>query len=145
MTGAEIEMEARSFIGVRYRHQGRSREGVDCIGLPVLVRERLGLATPPVALNYAPLPTDEAMLDFCKLHMRAVDRGDLHPGDVVVMSIGVARHMGIVATYVHGGLSLLHARSRHPRRVSETQFTDAWLRSEGARVLGCFRFSEVDQ
>ena len=31
--GDLIVAEARRWIGVRWRHQGRSRSGVDCIGL----------------------------------------------------------------------------------------------------------------
>jgi cell wall-associated NlpC family hydrolase len=34
---------ARSWLGVPWRHQGRTRQGVDCAGLVVLVGRGLGL------------------------------------------------------------------------------------------------------
>ena len=35
---------ARSWLGVPWRHQGRTRQGVHCAGLVVLVGRELGLA-----------------------------------------------------------------------------------------------------
>ncbi|AMM23159.1 NlpC/P60 family protein [Variovorax sp. PAMC 28711] len=141
MTGAEVEATARQLIGVRYRHQGRSRDAVDCIGLVIVTRDILGLPNPELPVDYAPLPIDDAMLVYCKAHMVSVT--DMQPGDVVCLQYKVARHMGILGTYPHGGLSLLHARSMHPRKVDETAFNEAWRRQEQCRVIGCFRFREV--
>lgn len=143
MTGADVEAAARQLIGVRYRHQARSRSAVDCIGLVIVTREILGLPNPEVPMDYAPLPVDDAMLSYCKAHMAEIDRSELQAGDVVCLQYKVARHMGITGTYPHGGLSLLHARSLHPRRVAETAFNEAWLAQDGCRVIGCFRFPEV--
>ena len=39
-----IVAEARTWLGVPWRHQGRSRAGVDCAGLVVLVARALELA-----------------------------------------------------------------------------------------------------
>ena len=39
----EIIRQARSWIGVRFRHQGRSRQGIDCVGLVYVVGKSLGL------------------------------------------------------------------------------------------------------
>lgn len=141
MTGAEVEAAARQLIGVRYRHQGRSRAAVDCIGLVIVTREILGLPNPELPVDYAPLPVDDAMLEYCKAHMLEV--ADKQPGDVVCLQYKVARHMGILGTYPHGGFSLIHARSMHPRRAAETAFNDAWLNQEQCRVIGSFRFREV--
>ena len=35
---------ARAWLGVPWRHQGRTRQGVDCAGLVVLVGREFGLA-----------------------------------------------------------------------------------------------------
>lgn len=35
--------EARSYLGVRFRKGGRDREGIDCVGLLVVVGQSLGL------------------------------------------------------------------------------------------------------
>lgn len=143
MTGPEVEAAARQLIGVRYRHQGRTPAAVDCIGLVIVTRDILGLPNPELPCDYAPLPVDDAMLEYCKAHMVEIDRSDALSGDVVCLQYKVARHMGILGSYPHGGLSLLHARSMHPRKVAETVFNEAWLQQEQCRVIGCFRFCEV--
>jgi cell wall-associated NlpC family hydrolase len=138
VSGADICTAARAWIGTRWEHQGRSREGVDCAGLILKVAHELGLTEFDTA-DYAPQATDETMLALCREHMQAVDLADLRPGDVVVMAFDANRHLAFVGDYLYGGLSLIHAYSQAPRRVVEHRFADDWV----ARVRGCFRFPEV--
>lgn len=135
MTGADVVAAARAWVGVRYRHQGRSREGVDCIGLPACVRAELGLVTLDVT-DYAARATDESMLNWCRENMVAVS--ELLPGDILVMAFGTDRHMAIVGDYPHGGLSIIHAYLDN-RRVVENRLDEVFM----ARVIGQFRFPEV--
>lgn len=138
VTGADVVAAARSFVGVRYRHQGRSRDhGVDCIGLPACVRAELGLVTQDVT-DYQRQATDESMLEWCRQYMVSVTRDALQPGDVLVMAFGPDRHMAIVGDYPHGGFSIIHALLSN-RRVVENRLAAADL----ARVRGCFRFPEI--
>lgn len=137
MTGAEIVTAARVFIGTRYVHQGRSASGVDCIGLPVCVRAELGLPELDAA-GYARATMDTEMLDFCRAHMVEVARDALQPGDILVQMSGKVRHMAIVADYLHGGLSIVHAWLP-ARRVVECRLDDEFMET----VRGCFRFPEV--
>lgn len=138
MTGADIVRAARAWIGVRYAHQGRSREGVDCIGLPVCVRADLGLPALDAAPGYARTSAAFEMLDFCKANMREISADQLQPGDILVQVSGNVRHMAIVGDYPGGGLSIIHAYLPN-RRVLECRIGDEFLRS----VRGCFRFLEV--
>jgi cell wall-associated NlpC family hydrolase len=135
VNGIDIVLKAREMLGVRYRHQGRSREGVDCIGLPALVRAELGLETIDVT-DYPRRATDESMRDWCRDHMVAVD--EIQPGDILVMAFGTDRHMCIVGDYPHGGHSIIHAYIDN-RRVVENRLDEAFA----ARVIGRFRFPEV--
>lgn len=137
VTGADIVRVARSFLGVKYRHQGRSREGVDCIGLPVCVRAELGLPALDVE-GYARRTTDSQMLDFCRAHMHEVQRDQLQPGDLLVCMQGATRHMAIVADYPGGGLSIIHAHLPN-KKVVECRLDDQFMKT----VRGCFRFPEV--
>jgi hypothetical protein len=41
---AAIVRAAKSYLGVRFRHQGRDRTGLDCVGLVVRVCNDLGMA-----------------------------------------------------------------------------------------------------
>lgn len=137
VSGTDVVRVARSFIGCRYRHQGRSREGVDCIGLPVLVRAELGLSSLDVE-GYARRTTDSEMLNFCRARMREVPRDQVEPGDVLVCMQGVTRHMAIVGDYPGGGLSIIHAHLPN-KKVVECRLDDFFMK----HVRGCFRFPEV--
>ena len=137
VTGAAVVRAARSFLGVKYRHQGRSREGVDCIGLPVCVRAELGL--PPMdATGYAKRTVDSEMLDFCRANMVPVDRASLQPGDLLVQMTGQLRHIAIVGDYPGGDLSIIHAHLPN-KKVVECRLDDVFMKT----VRGCFRFPEV--
>jgi cell wall-associated NlpC family hydrolase len=61
MTPAEFIAFAETWIGVPYAHQGRSRVGVDCAGLPVAVLREAGALPPDFRerLNYSRHPAEE--------------------------------------------------------------------------------------
>lgn len=141
MNGLDIVTEARTWIGVRWKHQGRDRDGIDCAGLVLKVAHGLG-ATDFDTRDYLPQSQDESMLALCDEHMERVDVA--RSGDVAVIRYDGSRHMGIVGDYIYGGLSLIHAYSRAPRRVVEHRFSDDWLRTEGAVWLATFRFPGVE-
>lgn len=138
ISGADVVAEARRWLGTRYRHQGRSHEGVDCIGLPVCVRQALGLPALDVE-GYARRTTDSEMLNFCRAHMHEVRRDQIEPGDLLVCMHGVTRHMAIVGDYPGGGLSIIHAHLPN-KKVVECRLDDSFMKY----VRGCFRFPEVN-
>jgi cell wall-associated NlpC family hydrolase len=71
VTGNDVIREARSWTGTRYLHQGRSRAGVDCIGLIIVVCQRLNLVPLdlPQPRNYGPMPAcgllEESVREHC--------------------------------------------------------------------------------
>lgn len=142
MTGADVVQEARSWVGTRWLHQGRSQDGVDCAGLVIKVAHALELFEFDTA-DYSRQATDESMLMLCREHLLPVTLRFAKPGDVAVMRFGLNRHIGIFGDYLHGGLSLIHAFSKHPRRVIEHRFSEEWLQSERAALIGVFRFPGI--
>lgn len=144
MNGTEIVTAARGWSGVRWLHQGRSRDGVDCLGLVLVVAHDLGL-TDFDTRDYARQAKDESMLEQCREHLVEITRAAARPGDVAVMRFENNRHIGIFGDYVHGGLSLIHAFSQAPRKVVEHRFSDDWLRGYKASLMSCFRFPGVSE
>lgn len=121
----DIVEEARTYLGVPWVHQGRSRDGIDCAGLPCLVARAVRGYTFDIA-NYAAQAQDETMLALCAEHMDRVPMEELAPGHVVVMRFQNQRHIGIIGDYP-GALSLIHAASNHGK-VVEHRLDSVWRR-----------------
>jgi len=138
VTPEQIVTEARSWLGVRWHHQGRSRAGVDCLGMVHMVGVGCGLprVTEPA---YGRLPSGDRLVEelqrYCvrctepAVGLLAVFRFDGHP-----------KHVGFIGDYLHGGLSLIHAYAIN-RKVVEHRLDDAWR----ARIVALFDLPGVER
>ena len=136
MTRTDVVAEARTWLGVRWVHQHRSREGIDCAGLIICVARDLGFLSSDFDLNgYSRMP-DGTLLAVCDEHMNRIDKVSMQPGDVLVVATEHdPQHMGILGNYRHGGLSLIHAASK-VGKVIETRLMFARnLKFRGAYAL----------
>jgi len=133
---------ARGWVGVKFHHQGRTREGgVDCLGLLVKVAEECGLAHEGVALcsldrvDYGRNPDTRGLQDMLARVARQVTA--YAAGDVVLLSIeGRAQHLALLADYPHAGeLAMIHAYAP-AHKVVEHRFDEAWR----GRVAAAYRF-----
>lgn len=102
---------ARDMIGVRWKHQGRSRRGIDCGGLLVWCIQTVDrIAYDPK--GYTRLPYRHSLEATLQQNMgNPLEPGEIRYGDVAVFAWNSVdpNHCGIVGDYVHGGLSLIHA------------------------------------
>ena len=83
---ARVVAVARSLVGVPYRPMGRTRAGLDCVGvLVVALKEGLGVEVDPV--GYPARPTSSQSFACARLYglARIPGRADLRPGDVALM------------------------------------------------------------
>lgn len=143
MTGADVVLEARRWVGTPYRHQARARGvGTDCGGLIGGVAIALGLLPPdwwerefePRFGGYGRQP-DGTLQALCDAVMDRIPAGGYTTGDVLLMSFTrEPQHLGFVADYVHGGHSIVHAMSR-AGRVAEHRLAPEWRR----RILAAYR------
>lgn len=122
----EIVARGRALIGVRFRAQGRSAAGLDCVGL---VAHAIGASDVP--RDYALRGASPARL-AAELEAAGLRRaGTIRPGDVLVMNAGPGQlHLGIWsgAGLIHGDAGL--------RRVVERPGPPPWP------VTGIWRIGE---
>lgn len=124
-TPADVVTAARSYIGVRWHHQGRSRAGLDCAGLVVCVAHDLGLSDFDTR-DYGRLPAGDAMRKVMRTHCTELPADALAPGVVALMRFDAEpQHLAIVADYLYGGHSIAHALMQS-RRVVEHRLDDLW-------------------
>ncbi|HKW82999.1 MAG TPA: NlpC/P60 family protein [Burkholderiaceae bacterium] len=130
---------ARKYLGVRWHHQGRSRAGVDCAGLVVCVAHDLGLSEFDTS-DYGRLPNGDTMRSLLREHCTELRADALAPGLVALMRFdGEPQHMGIVADYVHGGHSIVHALAQR-RCVVEHRLDELWRR----RIVALYALPGVE-
>jgi NlpC/P60 family putative phage cell wall peptidase len=127
VTRAQVVACARSWIGTRWHHQGAVKGvGCDCAGLLMGVAREVGLADVLIT-GYARTPSGHELERHCDAHMNRKPIDALLPGDVAVFRYREEpQHLAIIADYVHGGLSIVHAFAPS-RQVLETILAEPWL------------------
>jgi cell wall-associated NlpC family hydrolase len=129
----KIIAAARSYLGCRYHHQGRTRAGIDCAGLLVCVARDVGISTESDQMGYSRTPDGmslkRALDDF------GVRVDTFQPGDFLLMRFDAQpQHIAIVTDVgiIHSYLSA--------RRVVEHRLSDDWR----ARIVQAYAFPGVE-
>jgi len=119
---------ARGYLHVPFFHQGRSRSGLDCVGLVVSALNDCGHSVSDFSA-YGRNPYQGQLEDrLCAVLGQPIDKSAMAPGDVVAIDFaGVIRHVGIVGEYPDGGLSLIHTCDS-VGRVTEHRIDKKWDR-----------------
>ena len=126
---------ARGYLGVRFRHQGRSRRGVDCAGLVAVCLLAIGRAPADVEA-YGREPLNQGLRAMLVENFgEPIPKDEMRHGDIALMRFrGEPSHVGILGDYLYGGLSLIHAFAQ-VKKVSEHRIDDEWL----ANIVEVFR------
>ena len=134
ITSERIIAEARGWLGVPWRHQGRTRRGVDCVGLVVCVARGLDLSDYD-STGYGRRAQGQGFVEHFRSNMDAVPIPDAGPGDVLVFADhAYPCHCGFLTERL-GHPHLLHAHATR-RKVIEEPYAGEWP----ARVKFAFRF-----
>ena len=121
MTPHRVIEEARGWVGVPFRHQGRDGNGLDCVGLPIVVGQSLGLFDPRFDVaRYGRLPTGE-LIDRLREHCRPLPAAV--PGCLVVIAwTKLAAHIAVFT-----GGTIIHAY-QSVGAVVEHGYRGRWIR-----------------
>lgn len=131
--------EARTYLRVPFRHTGRSRRGVDCVGLVAVALAAVGREVDD-RRDYGRDPVRDGLRDVLVAHFGDPIADEPQPGDVALMrwheasGVPLFNHVGILTDYPLGGLALLHALHSN-REVVEHRLAGPWPR----RVVEVYR------
>lgn len=123
--------EARTWLRVPFRHTGRSRRGVDCVGLVAVALAKVGREVAD-RRDYGRDPVRDGLREVLVSHF-GEPVAEMQPGDVALMrwhepmGVRLFCHVGIVTDYPLGGLALIHAHSQN-REVVEHRLAGPWPR-----------------
>ena len=114
----DIIAEARKWLGAPYRHQGRGRRGIDCVGL--LVEVAKGVGHPVVAPTaYSNQPQGWQLLVPCDEQLWKPARQTPRPGDLAVFwgwNQAEPQHFAFVGE-IAGRLTMIHSFSKFDKVV----------------------------
>ena len=100
MTRQQFILEARTWIGVPWRHQGRTRQGIDCVGLLVRVAQDCGMDAIDVT-SYRRMGESQQLKALCEQQLLPIT--DYRPGDLLRMVTDThGQHMGLVTDHPEG-------------------------------------------
>lgn len=118
---------ARSYVGVRWQHQGRTEHGLDCAGLVVVALRDMGL-TPFDATGYPRKPYRHMLEATVQRNfgLPLPATTTLRTGDVVVMKCDneAPNHVGVIGEH-KGALTLIHAHAPD-KKVCEMRLEKVW-------------------
>jgi cell wall-associated NlpC family hydrolase len=128
----QIVEEARKYLGVRFRHQGRTVAGIDCAGLILNVGNDLGLIEYSET-GYARRPNSYAMLNSLNKNLQPV-LGEPQAGDIILFSyFGRPQHLGF-----RTDRGMIHAFA-NARKVVEHHLDSTWRE----RIVNVYKFAGV--
>lgn len=146
VTPLDVVAEARSWLGVRLFHRGRTRAGgVDCLGLALAVGIGSGALDDPGPaadrwMEYARLPNPRRLVEGLTAFMRPLDIDRAAPADVIALSWGAAglpMHLAVLAGTLDQ-LTIIHAFPK-AKKVVEMGFRGEWP----ARTCSAWRFPNL--
>lgn len=134
MDNIDFIEKARSYVGVPFRHQGRSRQtGVDCVGLAACAGRDVGIIFNDFT-DYGIDPQPSRMRDILENKVGVLEKvsiKDLKPGDLLYMRFtNVPQHIAIYTennTIIHSYYNV--------GKVVEHRLDDMWRK----RIVSVYR------
>jgi cell wall-associated NlpC family hydrolase len=131
-TRDQVVEAARSYLGTRWHHQGRSPAGLDCAGLVIRVAHDLGLSEFDVT-GYGRTPDGASLYRMAARHMTRARRPQR--GDVLLFKFHRSpMHLAILT----GDDTMIHAFANN-RKVVEHRIDETWR----ARIVDAFTIPGV--
>lgn len=134
IAGASLYAAATEYVGVPFRHKGRSRAGLDCAGLVFVACRDCGIVLPE-CLAYGPVPATGALLTATGERAKRVERAQA--GDVMLMRYGRG---GPTHFAIFDG----HARIVHALEPARGVIVDPIAGAWSARLHSVWRINGVE-
>lgn len=132
---------ARAYLGVQWVHQGRSRNGVDCVGLLVCAAKDAGIIVEDVR-NYSTRPDGERFAALLHQYCVKIEPAQMADGDLLAVKYkDQPQHLMIVTRTTQWGPFVIHAFGTPATggSVIEHLLDNRWFASHKAQLYAVFR------
>jgi len=139
---SKIVKMAREWLGVPYRHQGRTRLGVDGAGPLVHIAKEVGLGDKfDDRLIYSANPETFSLKPQMNSVLNKIASEEIKPGDLLLFRFSIhPQHVAIAVDYYTGGLGMLHCYSK-VGKVVEHRLANVWM----ARLVQAYRIPGIEE
>lgn len=134
----DVITEARKWLGVRWRHQGRTRLGIDCAGLVILVGKALGVVDYDTT-NYQRRTHGTSFLQHFRMNMEEKAIVDVRPGDVLLFRDNQFPCHSTIVGEIGGALTIIHAHALLKKVLEERLDQADWME----RRVACFEYRGI--
>jgi cell wall-associated NlpC family hydrolase len=119
---------ARKYLGVPFRHRGRTARHLDCVGLVVVACHDVGFDITHDKPHYGREPNNDGLREQLQKQF-GEPAPDMQVGDVALVAYNteIPHHVAIIGDYLYGGFSLIHADAVFGK-VVEHRLDDKWQR-----------------
>lgn len=135
----DVINEARKWLGVKWRHQGRTKLGIDCAGLIILVGKSLGLADYDT-VNYQRRTHGTNFLNHFKMNMTQKPILDAEPGDVLLFRDNQFPCHSTIVSEIGGVQTIIHAHAFRRKVLEERLDQGDWMNLR----VACFKYMGLD-
>ncbi len=130
--------DARSWLGVPWVHQGRTRLGIDCAGIVTVIGNEHGLLSFDTT-NYQRRTHGTLFLRYFRTHMDQKHLDDILPGDALLFRDSAFPCHCSIYSLRDGVPSFVHADLKR-KKVVETPLSEAdWM----DRRVACFAYKGI--
>lgn len=138
VTRKDFYEEARKWVGIPWKHQGRNRAGIDCGGLLIMTAKGLDLPHEDT-LDYGREPTSTSLMSHLSKMLTKRQNNEILPGTVGIFREGAYPcHISIFSEKFNS-LHVIHALVKRRGTVEDPYVQQV----SGLQLVGIYDFNGV--
>ena len=133
----ELIAEARTYLGVPWQHQGRSKKGVDCVGFILLSFKYVNVYVKEIR-GYSRQPDGKKLKEIMdsQPNLLNVTGADIKKGDILLLKIiKDPQHVALVTDGNTTKLGMIHSYNGGSKKVIEHSLSDIWKK----KIIAVYR------
>ncbi len=131
---------ARAYLGVPWVHQGRSKNGVDCVGFLLLAFKSVNVDIIEIK-GYSRTPDGKKLKEIMdnQPNLIQVIKNDLMVGDILLLKIKRdPQHVALIVDSDTADFGMIHSYNGGEKKVIEHDLADYWKR----KIVSVYRLAE---